>query len=271
MGGSLALALAGKVRRLIGVDPAPEAASLALQLGLVQEIVPMNAATTCDLLVLAAPVRAILGCLAAMNELIPEQGLMVLDLGSTKSAICEAMQSLPAQYDPVGGHPMCGKEVSGAAHAEASLFQEKTFILTPLERTSPQAVQTALQLIAHIGSRPLILSADIHDRLAAGASHLPYLSAVALVLAAENLQDERIWQVAASGFRDSTRLAGSDLTMMVDILMSNQAPVLDSIEWFQTALAGLAGLVQEHDEAGLRQALEKAMRRRQGLTASYRT
>ncbi len=265
MGGSLALALQGKVRRIRGVEPAPQAARRALELGMVEAVVPLEQAVTSDLIVLAAPVQAIIGSLAELQRLAPAGAPVVLDLGSTKAQICQAMQALPPAYDPIGGHPMCGKEVSGADHAEASLFASKTFVLAPLERTGPRAWELAQRLVEALGAHAISLSPELHDRLVAGSSHLPYLSAVGLVLAGERLQDERFWQVTASGFRDSTRLAGSDLTMMVDILLSNQPAVLDSLERFQGALDDLAGLLRRDDRAGLQAALAEARQRRQKL------
>ena len=137
MGGSLALALRGHCAELVGVEPDAPAAALACERGVVDRTASLAEATACDLLVLAAPVRAILALLAELRRLPPPaQTVAVLDLGSTKREVVAAMQLLPAPYDPIGGHPMCGKEVSGLAHAEAGLFRERVFVLTPLERTS---------------------------------------------------------------------------------------------------------------------------------------
>lgn len=267
MGGSLALALAGKVRSIRGVEPSPEAARLALDMGLVGSVIPLGEAVQSDLIVLAAPARAILTCLDQLSALNPTRSVVVLDLGSTKREICAAMQSLPAAYDPIGGHPMCGKEVSGAANAEAGLFTAKTFILSPLERSSPRACSMAGQLVETVGAYPVELEPALHDRLVAHSSHLPYLSAVGLVQAADNMQDDRLWQVAASGFRDSTRLAGSDLVMMVDILLSNQSAVLEALNDYRTALDELERLVRAGDAESLKAGLASARSCRQKLAS----
>ena len=121
---------------------------------------------------------------------------------------------------------MCGKEVSGVAAAEAGLYRGHTFILTPLPRTSAAALSLAQELVARVGAKPLLLRAERQDALAAQISHLPYVAAVSLMRAAQAAGDEQIWEVAASGFRDTSRLAASDLRMMVDILLTNRAAVL---------------------------------------------
>ena len=132
---------------------------------------------------------------------------------------------------------MCGKEVAGIRNAEAGLYRDKTFILTPLARTSAAALDLAQSLIAVLGARPLTLTAAHQDTLVASISHVPYLTAAALVRAALAQDDPQLWQVAASGFRDSTRVAASDVTMMLDILLTNRAAVLERLD----ALDGRTG------------------------------
>ena len=263
MGGSLALALAGKVRHLRGVEASPQAANLALEMGLVEAIIPLREAINSDLIVLAAPVGAILTCLSEMGSLTPARPVVVMDLGSTKARVCSAMETLPASFDPIGGHPMCGREVSGAANADAGLFINKTFVLSRLSRSSAQAERLANLLVQAVGACPIALSPDLHDRLVARSSHLPYLGSVGLVKTAESLHDERFWQVTASGFRDSTRLAGSDLTMMVDILLSNQVEVLQAVEDLQGHLNEIATLVRGGDASALLELLVSARNTRQ--------
>src|SRR6185369_16384796 len=117
----------------------------------------------------------------------------VVDMGSTKTEIVRAMQSLPPRFDPIGGHPMCGKEVAGIQYAEKDLYRNQTFILTILERTSPQALALVQEMIAVIGARPLMLSPEKQDSLVAMISHLPYLAASALVRTAISKNDPQVW------------------------------------------------------------------------------
>src|SRR5437763_12142679 len=120
MGGSLALALRGRCQTLWGLDSDPAALNYAGQHGIIDAPTDFSGATQADILVLASPVRAILDQLDQLaSGPGPAAPVLVLDLGSTKTQIAEAMRHLPAGYAPVGGHPMCGKEVNGVAYAEA--------------------------------------------------------------------------------------------------------------------------------------------------------
>src|SRR3990172_1595193 len=156
MGGSLALALRGKCVQLIGVEVDPATQAQARATGVVDQLLDLEAAAAhSDLLILAAPVRAILGQLQFLAGRPVPGRRVVMDLGSTKRDIVQAMQALPGGYDPVGGHPMCGKEVSGLRSAEAGLFRDKVFVLTPLARTSPAALALAREVVAAVGAHPL--------------------------------------------------------------------------------------------------------------------
>jgi prephenate dehydrogenase len=187
---------------------------------------------------------------------------VVVDLGSTKTEIVHAMQDLPARFDPVGGHPMCGKEVAGIRNAEAGLYRDKIFVLTPLERTSSAAMELMQEMLRIIGSRPLILSPERQDALVAATSHLPYLTACALVRTVLIKNDDQLWFVAASGFRDTSRLAASDLTMMIDILLTNREPILEALKDYRADLDTLAALLESNDEDGLRTMLEPVQQKR---------
>jgi prephenate dehydrogenase len=127
MGGSIALGLAGKCRRRIGLDSDPGADAAALERKAVDELalhLP-DLVQKCDLIILAAPVRTILAVLKELAEIRPPQGevRVVIDIGSTKSDIVKAMETLGEGYDPIGGHPICGREVQGIRHADAALYR----------------------------------------------------------------------------------------------------------------------------------------------------
>jgi prephenate dehydrogenase len=266
MGGSLALALRGHCRELLGVDSNPATLDFARRHAVVDRLVDFEAAMESDLIVLAVPVRTILAMLAQLPaKAASSQPVVVLDLGSTKSEIAAAMQALPPAYDPIGGHPMCGKEVAGVNHADAALFQNKVFVLSPLARTSPRALSLAAAVVTGIGARPVVLEAPQHGRLAAVSSHLPYAAAVALVRAAESLGDAKVWELAASGFRDTSRLAASDVTMMTDILLSNRGAILDALALAQAELGALAGLLEAGEAEALSEFLSAAAARRRKL------
>lgn len=260
MGGSLALALRGKCAHVTGVDVDGEVRGAALAGQVVHAVESeLHAGIAgAHLLVLATPVGVILQQLQELKARAAafSAPLVVLDLGSTKSEIMAAMETLPAACDPVGGHPMCGKEVAGLQHADAALYHGATFVLAPLARTSPAALQLAHAVVAAVGAHALLLDAARHDRLAAATSHVPYLVACALVSAASAaaVDDDALWQLAASGFRDTSRLAASSVNMMLDILRTNRAPVRAALLAQRDQIDRLAGLL-EGDEAALAQFL----------------
>ncbi|HLF03428.1 MAG TPA: prephenate dehydrogenase [Anaerolineales bacterium] len=277
MGGSLALALAGRCCEIIGVDTDPAPLAAALRRGLIHRAADFDSALAdSDFVILATPVRAILAQLAHLRQSpTPPQhrpnaqrcGLPItlLDLGSTKSQILRAMSQLPPHLDPLGGHPMCGKEVSGIENADADLYRGKPFVLCPLDRTSDRALTLARELLSVIGARLLILDAEAHDQIAAVISHLPYTVSVALMRAALANDNEALWQMAASGFRDTTRLAAGDLTMMTDILLTNRSAALAALAGFRTELDSLTAAIESGDPETLRSALESAQRKRREM------
>jgi prephenate dehydrogenase len=227
-----------------------------------------------DVIVLAAPVRTIIRQLHQMATLSLSP-CVLLDLGSTKRDIVHAMAELPPQVAALGAHPMCGKETSGLSAAEPTLYHGALWALVPLPRTPPAALALARELAEGAGAHPLVLDADRHDRLVAAISHLPYALAVALVLATAEMgtEDDLVWRLAASGFRDTSRVAGSDVDMMLDILMTNRAAVGEALARAATQMEHLTDLITGGDEHRLRALLESARALRSGPIphAKYQT
>jgi prephenate dehydrogenase len=209
-----------------------------------------------DVVILATPVRVIMRQLAEIGPLLPE-GCLLMDLGSTKAQIVAEMARLPDHVQPLGGHPMCGKEKSGIEVADPALYHGRTFILSPLERTSEAALASGIALAKAVGAHPMVLEPERQDALVATVSHLPYLLACALVATADatTSPDPAAWEIIAGGFRDTSRVAGSDVTMMVDILMTNREKVLNAVNVCQAQLCNLAQLVEAGDEENLRKVL----------------
>ncbi len=205
-----------------------------------------------DIVILATPVRSIVETLAEIGPQV-WPGALVMDMGSTKAEIVRAMQELPAGVQPVGGHPMCGKESAGFEAAVEGLYVNAPWVLSPLPRTSPEALELASELARAVGARPLVLEAERHDHMVASISHLPYLVASALVAAvADNAEaDPALWRLAAGGFRDTSRVAASDTAMFLDILMTNRREVLAQVEAMGRHLDELHELLARGDEAGL--------------------
>lgn len=273
MGGSLAMALMQRslCQEVIGIARRAESVREAMD-----QVIAHRATTDladgvagADVIVLATPVRTILRQIRQLAAM-PLGPCLLLDMGSTKGDIATAMQELPPQVQPVGAHPMCGKETAGLAAAEPTLYEGAPWVLVPLPRTSPNALALAQELAVAVGARPLIVDADRHDRLVAGISHLPYLLAVVLMLTATEMgiEDELIWKLAASGFRDTSRLAASNVPMMLDILLSNQVAVGEALRRASVHLERLADLLSVEEEDGLRTLLTAAY---DGRTPMFQT
>ncbi len=216
-----------------------------------------------DIVVLATPVRTILSMLAEIGPLL-WPGCLVIDMGSTKAEICAVMERLPRGIQPVGGHPMTGKETAGFDAAEPGLYQGAPWALTPLDRTSQASLDLAHELVHAVGAQPILLTPERHDRLVAAISHLPYLAAGALVHAVTDLgeQDPLVWDLAAGGFRDTSRVAASDTRMFLDILMTNREAVLNQLDAMLSHLQSLRAALAESDECELNRRLSASQARR---------
>jgi len=199
-----------------------------------------------DLVILAAPVGAILDCIPRLKEAASSDAL-VTDVGSTKRLICErARQSLGDAPLFLGGHPLAGKERSGVENAEATLFSNARYVLTPLEdrHLEDTRIQAFVSLVRAIGARPHIMDPARHDRALAFLSHLPQLlsSALASLIAEESLEAQFPVELAASGFRDVTRLAESPYSVWRDICLTN----LDNIQQALEALVEKLEFIKQH-------------------------
>lgn len=248
MGGSLALALRHCPVQLVGVEVDKATRQAARNQGVVDAVTPSLAegVADADLVILATPVQTTLVLLGRLPQ-VRAEGYTVLDLGSTKEEICAALSRLPAGIAAVGGHPMCGKETAGLTAADNTLYQDATFVLCRTVRTTTAAEALVLALVKAVGAVPLFLDPAGHDALVALVSHLPYFIAAALMAeaAAAAAEDDHVWPVSASGFRDTTRLAGSDPHMIRDIVLTNRSAILARLRAYQGRLAQLIALLEE--------------------------
>jgi len=263
MGGSLALGLRGKCAALYGIDPHRTTLELALSQNIVDyaDDDPANLLPEADLVILSAPVPAILTLLEELPSFTPNS-CIVLDLGSTKRLIVESMSRLPKRFDPIGGHPICGKEKLSLANAERTLYYATPFLLTPLERTSSRALSAAHQIIEAIGAKATVLDAAEHDCILASTSHLPFLLSSALVLATP--QD--VASFVGPGFKSVSRLAGTSSSMMLGILQSNQENILHALHGLQNKLAEVESALAAKDFSKLESILNEAQRKHQAFT-----
>lgn len=255
MGGSLALALKGHCSRIIGLDTDPSTLEQALKKNIVDqaERFPVEKFPRVDVLILATPVPGILTILQELPLLLSEPCIL-MDIGSTKREIVDVMSLLPVNFDPVGGHPICGKEKLGFENADANLYQKAPFVITPLDRTTQRAKCAATHIISAIGAQLIEISAADHDRILASTSHLPFLISSALAQATS----QEFATLVGSGFRSTSRLAGTPSHMMMGILKSNRDHILNAIQEFRSSLNDFEAILQDENYAALELLLKQA-------------
>lgn len=263
MGGSLALGLRGKCAALYGCDPHLPTLELALSQHIVDyaDSDPATLLPEVDLVILSAPVPAILTLLEQLPS-YTSKPCIVMDLGSTKKLIADAMSQLPERFDPIGGHPICGKEKLSLANAERTLYYAAPFLLTPLERTSPRALSAAHQIIEALGAKATVLDAVEHDRILASTSHLPFLLSSALALAAP----DDVASFVGPGFKSVSRLAGTPSSMMLGVLQSNRKNVLNALHGMQSQLTEIESALTAEDFTKLESLLNEAQAKYQSFT-----
>jgi prephenate dehydrogenase len=213
-----------------------------------------------DVIILSTPVPAILEWLERLPEYVVQR-CVVLDMGSSKQIIVQEMNQLPERFDALGGHPICGKESLSLDNAEASLYQNAPFVLTPPAHISARASAAALQIIKAIGARPIWLDAATHDRLLAFTSHLPFLLASALAMSAPS----GAAPLVGPGFNSTSRLAATPSSMMLGILQTNRENVLEAISIFRNNLDTIEEAIRSRDAGTLAEILDKSRLKRQNF------
>ena len=269
LGGSVAKAVraGGLARRVVGVGRDTARLRPALEDG------TLDAATTdldtgvrkADFVLLAAPVLAIEGLLERVWRAAPE-GTVITDVGSTKRNIVRAAERLAAARPLtfVGSHPLAGSEQSGYRAARADLFRGATVVVTPTDRTELAALKRATEFWEALGARVSSLDPETHDRAVAAISHLPHLIACALVDGAGRVEPSAL-DLAARGFRDTTRIAAGDPEMWTEIFLANRDALSASVESFQQALADLQRAIDAGAPEALRAALARIKATREAL------
>jgi prephenate dehydrogenase len=230
IGGSLGLALQASPLDIVVTGWDAHAASLeqALHTGAIEGAASSLAegVSHSDLIIIATPVLAVRNVLEQIAPHL-KPGAIVTDVASTKAqAVTWAQELLPSTTAFVGGHPMAGSEQHGIQNARADLFKGAMYCLTPVETTPRQVVALLKRLIEQIGAKPLQLSPETHDAYVAAVSHLPFVLSTALVrLTSGDPHWPEMRQLAATGYRDVTRLASGDPIMHRDICLTNTEAV----------------------------------------------
>ena len=252
----------GLVDRVVGFDADPAMLRRALERGAVTEtaLSAAEAAGEATIVVISTPVGAIP---ASFRQVAPylREGAVVTDLGSAKARLVGEIGPLvPPGAHFIGGHPIAGSEKEGIEAAEAELFRGAFWILTPTAETDPSAYGRLVRFLGGLGVHVLSLEPSRHDELVALTSHLPQLLSSTLMGFAADIAaaEGGLPLVAAGGFRDMTRIAGSSPDLWLDIVRENRSAVLALLERFQAALRSTAGYIAGEDWAGLRATLAAA-------------
>jgi prephenate dehydrogenase len=221
-----------------------------------------------DLVLLAVPVGAMQSSFAALRDTLSPNALL-MDVGSTKCDVIAAAQAALGDRLScfVPAHPIAGKEVAGIEHAEASLYQARRTILTPLPQNSIRQIKTASEVWTAIGSHVSHMTAQAHDATFAAVSHLPHLLAFAAVNALmAQPQGSAFLEMAGPGFRDFSRIAASDASVWRDILSANQSEVLTQMAHFRAALDQFENALKQGNTAALQQLIQQASEVRSAWT-----
>ena len=274
IGGSFALALkrAGAVAHVVGVGRAPEALARARELGILDEVAASiaDAMRGADLVLIAAPVGQTQAILAGLRPYL-EPHTVVTDAGSTKSDVVAAARAALGDqvHQFVPGHPIAGSEANGPDAARAGLYQGKKAVLTPLPENALEAIDRVAAAWTACGAIIHTLTPQAHDSVFAAVSHLPHLLAFALVDDIANKPHaELLFQYAASGFRDFTRIAASSPEMWRDISLANQAALLGELDAYLAQLTSMRAALASGDGAALNTVYANAQRARQLWTGA---
>ena len=247
---------------IVGVGRTQESLKEALNLSVIDTLETNihKACSDADLILIAAPVAQTASILQSIKPHLNKQTI-ITDAGSTKSDVLAcAKEILGEQFSQfVGGHPIAGAEKSGVTAAKEDLFLGKNVVLTPTTETNIHAVAGVAQFWKTCGANVSEMSAEDHDCIFAAVSHLPHLLAFALVdEIASRPNAEQLFNFAASGFRDFTRIAGSHPEMWRDICLANKSALLSELTAYQDELDQLKQLLEHKDGAALQTLFERA-------------
>ncbi len=260
--GSLALALKekGLTKHIIGVSRTEASAKKALQLGLIDEALPLEEAVKrSDLIYVAIPVDVTIDVMLRIMDLVTDKQV-VADAGSTKHALCKALSDHPMRSRFVATHPMWGTEYSGPESAVRGAFAGRACVICEKEKSDESAVKKIEDLYRLVGMHMIYMEAEDHDMHAAYVSHISHITSFALantVLEKEQ-EEDAIFELAGGGFESTVRLAKSNPAMWAPIFMQNRENVLDVLNEHISQLQKFESCLQERDYARLLELMENA-------------
>ncbi len=238
--------------KLVAFDTNTHNNNMALELGIIDEKADnlIDAVKDADLIMICTPVKTYKNIATAIAPHLKE-GVIISDVGSVKSSVIKEIEPLlPPTAHFVPGHPIAGTEKSGPESGFAELFTGRWFIFTPTKNTSLEALDKVSKIWESAGMQITKMPAEHHDKIMAAVSHLPHLIAYTIVGTADDLRDEELSEVikySAGGFRDFTRIAGSDPIMWRDIFLSNKDAILEVLQRFNEDLIALQRAIRWDD------------------------
>jgi prephenate dehydrogenase len=264
IGGSLARVVRHKriAAKVVGVTRSRESIEKALKLGVIDSGTNSlgEALPGADFVVLATPVKTLERQLGEVATLTSDD-CTVTDVGSVKTNLVEAVASgFPSMLKRfVPGHPIAGKESSGVEASTVDLFEGKNVIITPVEQSSFYHIERVTCLWESVGAQVLSMTPADHDRVFAWTSHLPHAVAFALVKAmASHTEADTMFDLAAGGFYDFTRISSSDPVMWRDVSLANKEALLEAISGYKEALNELERLIVSGDSIGIERYFKQA-------------
>ncbi len=223
---------------------------MALERGAVVRVSPtlQEAVKDSDITIVATPILTLRDVFLHIAPVV-RHGAIVTDTGSTKLQVIQwARELLPPYVNFIGGHPLAGKEISGIEAADAGLFRGRIYCLVQGENATREALNTISDMVTAIGAVPFTVEPEEHDKLVAGISHVPMLLSVALVLATTQSPTwGKMSKLAATGYRDLTRLASGSPEMHADICLTNKDHIVTWIDIVMAELQKLRMAVSEGD------------------------
>lgn len=262
IGGSFALGLkkSGFAGHITGVENHPAHGKRALELGLVDEIRPLEAALSdCRIIIMATPVDTLVHLAPRLlDQLRPDQVLM--DAGSTKGPVLEAVNAHPLRARFVATHPMAGTEYSGPDAALSDLYAGKRCVLCDTDRSAPDAVALIHELYTSLGMNITMLDGAAHDLHVAYISHISHIASFALALTVleKERAEDRIFELAGGGFSSTARLAKSNAATWIPIFMQNRDNVLDVLDEFINTVSQFRTLLIKKDFNKFEQLIQQA-------------
>ncbi|MDX2097318.1 MAG: prephenate/arogenate dehydrogenase [Leptolyngbyaceae cyanobacterium bins.59] len=253
IGGSLAIDLKAQGYSVLGVSRQVQTCEIALKRQIVDEAsIHLNLLAAADLIFICTPLAAIVD---TVTHLIPHlaPATVLTDVGSAKAPIVQAVSSLWPNF--VGGHPMAGTADSGIGAAQADLFVDKAYVLTPIETTPPKAVERLEKIIRALRAKPYLCRPDAHDRAVAWISHLPVFASASLIAACLDETDpetlELAQALASSGFRDTSRVGGGNPELGMMMARYNRDALLNGLKIYRDRLNDVIKLIDDQDWATL--------------------